>query len=213
MRSIFAIALSLSILASPARAYFTCWQESSSIVNLSDLLFGIQLYNMQAYHCDEDSEYGWSGGPGAHDCDPLVLDYNPQDWVISLPELLRLIQFYNGGGAIRCPGQGTEDGYCPVNSGITGPFPCELVVPTDEISIPWFGTSGGSLTGSASGTCTALQQATSSAEWLQIEVSANDCTERFGIYYWADENTSPEPRTATITWDGYAINVQQDGNS
>jgi hypothetical protein len=34
-----------------------------------------------------------------------------QDWVISLNELLRLIQVYNLGGYVPCPGE-TEDGVC-----------------------------------------------------------------------------------------------------
>ncbi len=38
-------------------------------------------------------------------------DYNPPDSLVSLSELLRLIQFYNSGGYYPCVG--TEDGYCP----------------------------------------------------------------------------------------------------
>jgi len=30
--------------------------------------------------------------------------------------LLRLIQFYNSGGYHYCPGEGTEDGFCPGSS-------------------------------------------------------------------------------------------------
>jgi hypothetical protein len=44
---------------------------------------------------------------------PYDTDYNPQDWVISLSELLRVIQFYNSLGYHYCPGQGTEDDFCP----------------------------------------------------------------------------------------------------
>ena len=35
------------------------------------------------------------------------------DYLIYLSELLRVIQFYNAGGYHACPGQNTEDGYCP----------------------------------------------------------------------------------------------------
>ena len=44
---------------------------------------------------------------------PYGTDYNPQDWVISLSELLRIIQFYNSLGYHFCPTSGTEDGFCP----------------------------------------------------------------------------------------------------
>lgn len=44
-------------------------------------------------------------------CLTHTADYSPQDWSISLSELLRAIQFYNLGGVQQCPGQG-EDGYC-----------------------------------------------------------------------------------------------------
>ncbi|HNT88574.1 MAG TPA: hypothetical protein PKL84_11985, partial [Candidatus Hydrogenedentes bacterium] len=55
-------------------------------------------------------------GPGANQsCAPHASDYSPSgpDWQIGLTELLRLIQFYNSGGYHPCPGEGTEDGYCP----------------------------------------------------------------------------------------------------
>lgn len=39
---------------------------------------------------------------------------NPQDWSVSLSELLRLIQFYNSGGYAAC--LDGEDGFCPVAS-------------------------------------------------------------------------------------------------
>ena len=35
------------------------------------------------------------------------------DGFIELTELLRVIQFYNSGGYHPCPGDGTEDGFCP----------------------------------------------------------------------------------------------------
>jgi len=44
---------------------------------------------------------------------PHASDYNPQNWIISLSELLRLIQFFNSGGYFPCPDAGSEDGYCP----------------------------------------------------------------------------------------------------
>jgi len=38
-------------------------------------------------------------------------DYAPQDWAISITELLRVIQFYNAGAYHRC--DHGEDGFCP----------------------------------------------------------------------------------------------------
>lgn len=31
-------------------------------------------------------------------CDPHDGDYEPQDWLVNLIELMRVIQFYNSGG-------------------------------------------------------------------------------------------------------------------
>ena len=44
---------------------------------------------------------------------PHALDYNGQDWNISLSELLRCIQFFNAGGMQPCVE--SEDGFCPVD--------------------------------------------------------------------------------------------------
>jgi hypothetical protein len=84
---------------------------------LSELLRVIQFYNSLGLHCADlpgDTEDGYVPGPGANQgCAPYDTDYNPQDWVISLSELLRMIQFYNSLGYSYCPGMGTEDGFCP----------------------------------------------------------------------------------------------------
>ena len=77
----------------------------------------IQFYNSGGLHCAvpaSSTEDGYAPGEaGDHGCAPHSSDYNPQDWVISLSELLRLIQFYNSGGYNYCPAQNTEDGFCP----------------------------------------------------------------------------------------------------
>ena len=68
-------------------------------------------------HCAdgvENSEDGYAPGVGGnHSCTPYDSDYNPQDWIIDLPELLRVIQFYNTLGYHYCPEASTEDGFCP----------------------------------------------------------------------------------------------------
>lgn len=53
-------------------------------------------------------------GANCSEADPsaYATDLNG-DNKISLSELLRVIQFYNIGGFFFCPGQGTEDGFCP----------------------------------------------------------------------------------------------------
>lgn len=87
-------------------------------VELSELLRLIQFYNTDGLHCaapDPGTEDGFVPGfDGDHTCAPHDSDYSPRDWVISLSELLRVIQFYNSDGYIPC-GEG-EDGFCPVSN-------------------------------------------------------------------------------------------------
>ncbi len=95
----------------------TADQDGDYVITLTELLRPIQIYNSLGYHCAEnpgDTEDGFVPGVGVDQtCAPYDTDYNPQDWVISLTELLRLIQFYNSLGYNYCPGQGTEDDFCP----------------------------------------------------------------------------------------------------
>lgn len=85
-------------------------------ISLSELLRVIQFYNVEGYHCDENSEDGFAPEENLalRNCNPHSADYNPQDqeWVISLSEVLRFIQFFNSEGRqyYECP-QG-EDGFC-----------------------------------------------------------------------------------------------------
>jgi hypothetical protein len=92
-------------------------KDGDFIVSLSELLRVIQLYNVAGLHCAEepgDTEDGYVSGTGLnHDCAPHDSDYNPQDWVISLTELLRAIQLYNAAGYHYCPIDNTEDDFCP----------------------------------------------------------------------------------------------------
>jgi len=92
-------------------------QDANFVISLSELLRVIQFYNSLGLHCansPSDTEDGYIPGPGANKaCPPYDTDYNPQDWVISLSELLRAIQFYNSIGYTFCPNAGTEDGFCP----------------------------------------------------------------------------------------------------
>lgn len=92
--------------------------DANSTISLSEVLRGIQFYNLDSLHCEDGTEDGYAPGDGAQDCTPHSSDYNPQDWSIDLSELLRLIQFFNAEGYIAA--QGTEDGFLPVFSGGEG---------------------------------------------------------------------------------------------
>ena len=89
-------------------------QDADGFITLSELLRTIQFYNSAGLHCASGTEDGYAPGPGADTtCRANTSDYAPLDWVISLSELLRVIQFYNSGGYHSCPSDGTEDGFCP----------------------------------------------------------------------------------------------------
>jgi hypothetical protein len=85
-------------------------------VELGELLRIIQFYNIGGLHCaelDPGTEDGYVPGfEGDHTCAPHDSDYTPQNWMISLSELLRVIQFYNSDGYYLCA-EG-EDGFCPM---------------------------------------------------------------------------------------------------
>ncbi len=81
-------------------------------IDLGELLRVIQFFNSGGYHCEGGTEDGYApGAEGDKTCLPHASDYNEQDWVINLLELLRIIQFFNIGSYYPCL-QG-EDGYCP----------------------------------------------------------------------------------------------------
>jgi len=99
-------------------------------ITLSELIRGIQFFNnkteakgseiiLGAYGCapnPESTDDTYLPGSLLQTCAPHDLDYLPQDWRISLTELLRLIQIYNGpnGGAYNyCPNNDPErDDFC-----------------------------------------------------------------------------------------------------
>lgn len=85
-------------------------------IDLVELLRVIQFFNVEAYHCaeaPENTEDGYLPGPGLkHDCAAHSGDYAPQDWRVSLSELLRVVQLHNSPAYHACPGEGTEDGFC-----------------------------------------------------------------------------------------------------
>ena len=102
-------------------AFQACDQDLNAKVELSELLRVVQFYNAGGLRCADDpsdSEDGYLAGViGLSNCAPYTSDCNPQDWSISLTELLRTIQFYNAQSYYYCPGEATEDGFCPGTPG------------------------------------------------------------------------------------------------
>ena len=91
-------------------------QNLDGAINLTELLRVIQLYNALRYACADEpatTEDGFQPGPGSLDCLRHAADYQQPQGVITLSELLRMIQFFNTGGLNYCPEAGTEDGFCP----------------------------------------------------------------------------------------------------
>lgn len=99
-------------------AVHTSDRNADLLIQLPELLRVIQFYNSGGFHCAAnpgDTEDGYLPGfDGDKACTAHSSDYNGgQDWQIKLVELLRLIQFYNSGGYLPSPGEGTEDGFRP----------------------------------------------------------------------------------------------------
>lgn len=95
-------------------AHVSADQDGDYDVSLSELLRVIQFYNSNGYCCEAGTEDGFAPGLGQREsCVPHSSDYNEQNWIINLSELLRLIQFYNSDCYNYCPGAESEDGFCP----------------------------------------------------------------------------------------------------
>jgi hypothetical protein len=88
--------------------------NNDGILDLSEVLGIIQLYNAGAYHCDNSQPGGFGAGENLDaptDCAFHSSDYGPPYRVISLSELLRALQFFQL-GYWYCPSEDTEDSYC-----------------------------------------------------------------------------------------------------
>lgn len=91
-------------------------QNLNGIIDLTELLRVIQLYNALRYSCSPtpaSTEDGFQPGPGGLDCLRHTADYLQPQGAITLSEVLRIIQFFNTGGLNYCPNANTEDGFCP----------------------------------------------------------------------------------------------------
>lgn len=88
--------------------------NQDGLLDLSELLRIIQFFNADGFACAETQLPGEDGyvigfDESAQQCTPHTGDYNPRDWMLSLSELLRAIQFFNNlGYHVEC---GTEDGF------------------------------------------------------------------------------------------------------
>jgi len=88
--------------------------DLDNAIGLAELLRVIQLYNGDRYTCAETTtEDGFAIGTDPLDCVRHTADYAAPFGVVSLSEVLRMIQFFNFDGFTWCPDSGTEDGYCP----------------------------------------------------------------------------------------------------
>lgn len=88
--------------------------DGSESISLSELLRVVQLYNSGRYGCDVSNlEDGYEPFGLDESCGPHDTDFVEGNFVISLTELLRLVQFYNVGDYVRCANPGdSEDGFC-----------------------------------------------------------------------------------------------------
>lgn len=86
--------------------------DGDGAIRLPELMRVVQFFNADALSCAEDSEDGFQPDTtGGFDCEPHSADYAPQDWLLSLSELLRVVQIFNTGSYQRCDVPG-EDGFC-----------------------------------------------------------------------------------------------------
>ena len=104
----------------PREIHSADWNGApDNFIDISELLRLIQFFNFGAFCCEDPlspTEDGYQPGACAlQSCLTHAADYAPQDWMINISELLRLIQFFNLGGYVYCPDvvPETEDGYCP----------------------------------------------------------------------------------------------------
>jgi len=153
--------------------------DSSKALELDELLRVIQFYNASGIFCAADPESTEDGyEPGefidGQTCRPHASDYNPQDWVLSLSELLRAIQFFSSGGyRVLC---GTEDGYA---AGQGEDEPCLGPLSSDVQTILNNNCAGCHIGGTSGGldltdVNTVVGQASASANMLRITAGSPD---------------------------------------
>ena len=96
----------------PDTQYHSADINKNRVIELGEFLRVGQLYHTKDYHCDATTPDGYAPGMGPQfGCTPHSSDFAPQNWQISLNELLRLVQIYNSDGYSACSTL-NEDGFC-----------------------------------------------------------------------------------------------------
>lgn len=108
--SVIPLALAFRLLGSEAPVH-SGDTTPDGIFSLTEVLRIVQFYNALRFGCETGTEDGYAPGDLDEGCTSHAADYNPQNWIIQLGELLRIIQLYNLGGYRYCPAVG-EDEYC-----------------------------------------------------------------------------------------------------
>ncbi|MFM1920196.1 MAG: hypothetical protein RLZZ303_1830 [Candidatus Hydrogenedentota bacterium] len=98
-----------SVLAPPPPSPHDADTNGDFVISVDEVLEVISFINANGYSCAEGG--GYIAGGGDQNCDAHDSDYNPEDFRINLPELLRLVQLYTAGEYEECIG-GSEDGFC-----------------------------------------------------------------------------------------------------
>nr|AUN36992.1 hypothetical protein [uncultured bacterium] len=94
--------------------HYTADVNSNNRLSLSEVLRVIQFYNSDGFYCAAGTEDGYSpGAVGNRTCIAYDSDYDPQNWRISLNEVLRVIQLYNTTTGFQ-PCENGEDGFCSI---------------------------------------------------------------------------------------------------
>jgi len=99
-----------SVACAQTTFFHSADQSHNWSIEVGELLRVVQFFNSDGYHVAVGTEDGYAPGPGEAKADGFhASDYEPQDWQISLSELLRAVQFFNVRGFTYSAAG--EDGY------------------------------------------------------------------------------------------------------
>ncbi|MFA6421814.1 MAG: hypothetical protein WCV92_00185 [Candidatus Buchananbacteria bacterium] len=102
--------------------YHSADVNKNYIIDKNEMDYVLKLQASKSYHCDSKAFSGYATGTGSKVCKPHNSDYliKPEserikgsDWIISMSELLRLVQFVNTGGYKFVGFENSEDGFEP----------------------------------------------------------------------------------------------------
>lgn len=96
---------------SPLPGFHSADTDQDHDINISEIMRIIQFYNSGGFHCQVGTEDGYAPGYDytKQNCDKHTADYAPQNFQISISEVLRLVQIYNSDGYY--PTEIGEDGF------------------------------------------------------------------------------------------------------